>query len=112
LTVEAILLSAQGKHKKESFAFAAFLATEGAAARLSEGKQSVAAKAPYDSPEAKADATLQVFLAQLKNTTPTPNIPAMNAVWSPFNQALEAALTGRSSSQDALAASQLKALGQ
>lgn len=112
LTIEAVMVSPQTKDKKAAFAFAKFLATEGAAARLREGKQSVAAKAPYELPEAKADAVLQVFLQQLKQSAPTPNVPAMNAVWSPFDKALEAAIAGGTESGAALAQAQEKALGK
>jgi arabinogalactan oligomer/maltooligosaccharide transport system substrate-binding protein len=112
VSVEAIILSAEGKHKAESFAFAKFLAVDGAQKRLATGKQSVAAKAPYESPEAKSDPILQVFAAQLKNTTPTPNIPAMNAIWSPFDRALEAVMSGRAEPAAALTEAQSKAQAQ
>jgi arabinogalactan oligomer/maltooligosaccharide transport system substrate-binding protein len=112
LSVEAIMLSAEGKHKKEAFAFARFVAIEDASKRLTKGKQSVAAKAPYETPEAKIDPILQVFAAQLKNSTPTPNIPAMNAIWSPFDGALEAAISGQKDPATALTDAQTKAEGK
>jgi arabinogalactan oligomer / maltooligosaccharide transport system substrate-binding protein len=112
LSVEAILVSEKSAHKKEAVAFAKYLATEGAKRRLLEGKQSVAAKAPYDLPEAKSDAVLQVFLAQLHASTATPNVPEMNGVWSPFDKALEAVLSGKSDAATALKAAQTEAEGK
>jgi maltose-binding protein MalE len=112
LSVEAIMLSAEGKHKKEAFAFARFVAIDGAAKRLTKGKQSVAAKAPYETAEAKGDLILQVFAAQLKNTTPTPNTPVMNAIWAPFDRALEAVISGQKDPASALTEAQVKAEGK
>lgn len=109
LTVEAVMISEQSKHKKEAFSFARFLTVEGAKKRLLEGKQPVATLAAYDLPEAKNDATLQVFLAQLHNSTPTPNVPAMAGVWTPFDKALEAALSGQKDAKAALEEAQAKA---
>jgi maltose-binding protein MalE len=112
LTVEAVLLSQKSAHKKEAFGFAKYLATEGAKQRLVEGKQSVAAKAAYDLPEAKGDQVLKVLVEQLSSSTPTPNIPEMNAVWTPFDRALEAVLSGKSDAAAALKDAQAKAEGR
>jgi maltose-binding protein MalE len=112
LSVEAIMLSAEGRHKKEAFAFARFVALDGATKRLTRGKQSVAAKAPYETAEAKADVILQVFAEQLKNTTPTPNLPVMNAIWEPINLALEAVISGQKTPEEALTEAQTKAEGK
>jgi maltose-binding protein MalE len=112
LSVEAVLISEKSAHKKEAYAFASYLASEGSLRRLREGKQSVAAKAAYALTEAKDDPILQVFLAQLHASTPTPNIPEMNAIWSPFDRALEAVISGRSDAASALKEAQAKAEGK
>ena len=104
LSVEAVMISGKTEKRDLAIRVAKRLADqETSELRLKLGLQAVARKSAWPSLEqAVAEAknteersvaerrrdVLRAFLAQLPSTTPTPNTPAMKALWSPMDLAL------------------------
>jgi arabinogalactan oligomer/maltooligosaccharide transport system permease protein len=108
LGVEAVMISGQTKQRELATDLVMKLAgPRSAELRLVEGKQPVALKeawAALDKPgvdKAFAD-TMRAFRAQLKTAVPTPNTPAMKAMWSPSDLALGESLGQGTDPADAL----------
>ncbi len=93
LGVEAVLLSAHGQHKRAAFELMTFLSDDSEAlARLTEGGQLVANRAPYDAPAVAQDAFVRAFRAQVEDTVSLSNRPHMRGVWTPMKAALSQAI--------------------
>ncbi|MDB4967954.1 MAG: sugar transporter substrate-binding protein [Myxococcales bacterium] len=111
VTVEALLLAARAHDPKAALAFGAWLAgPESARIRATRGRQTVAARAAWDDPEIAADPILAAFRTQLSSTVATANVPAMNQVWEPANEALRKVLRGAAEPRAALGAAERKIL--
>lgn len=96
LTAESIIMSAKSEDKKASFKVMEFLTSVEAAKVLAEkGRITVARKAVYEDAKLASDPKLSVFRAQLKNSVPMPNSPAMKMVWSPATTAMNKIINGR-----------------
>ena len=95
LSVEGAFVSGKTDQAALARELTKILASEECAkARLLQGLQPVAQKAAWKLLEDGSDnaSFLNGFLAQLQDTIPTPNTPAMKSVWSPVDMALGAAL--------------------
>ena len=111
VTIEALLLPARGRERAAAMAFARWLAgPEGARVRALAGRQTVAARAPWDDPRIGGDPILSAFRAQLAATVPMSNAPQMRQVWEPAQQALRRVLRGAAEPRAALADAQRKIL--
>ena len=95
LTSEGIIMSARSEHKKEAFEVMQYMTSvEVGKVMAKKGRQTVARKEVHDDPEIGNDAVLKVFRAQLKNSKPMPNMPAMRMVWSPATTAMNKVING------------------
>jgi len=107
LTVEAVLLSAYSTRRETALQVAEFLAgPEGAAVRLTKGRQAVALKSAYEA-AGSVDPVLLSFKSQAETAIPMPNDPLMRAVWEPAAQALRKALRGAVEPDVALSQAQI-----
>ncbi len=106
LTVEGALVSARAAHPEGAVALARFLASDGARARLQQGRQAVALAAAYDDPTIDIDPVIRRFRDQVTAAIPMPNQPVMRAVWEPASQALRKVLRGAAEPDAALASAQ------
>lgn len=103
LGVESILMSSQAHDKTAAFAVMSALTNDAAAiTRAKVARQVVANPAAYADAAVARDPALHVFLAQLEQTVPTPKVPAMRTVWTPYENALGEVLAGRSTPSAAL----------
>lgn len=109
LTVEGVLLSAYSKNEKKAAQFARFLAVGmGAKKRLQQGRQLVAEKKIYESPDILLDDALTQFKAQAQQAVPMPNDPRMRVVWEPAAMALRSVLRGSKTPVEALDKAQFR----
>jgi arabinogalactan oligomer/maltooligosaccharide transport system permease protein len=100
--VEGVLLSANARNAADARRVARALAgAEGARVRAIQGRQTVAARAPWDDPAIAGDPMLAGFRAQLPATTPLSSRPEMQAAWEPGDLALKRALRGGASGEEA-----------
>jgi len=105
LTVEGAFVSAKARHPAAAHGLAAYLAgPESAPTRATKGRQAVAHAGTWRQTEIAQDAILGAFLAQLPNTVPMDNDPAMQLVWEPGDLALKQLLRGSSPAEAAEAA--------
>ena len=127
LSVEAVMISGKTEKRDLAIRVAKRLADqETSELRLKLGLQAVARKSAWPSleqavVEAKSDEeraqaerrrdVLRAFLAQLPSTTPTPNTPAMKALWSPMDLALGQSLGQGVAPAESLADAQKKLEG-
>lgn len=89
LGVEALMMSANSVRKQAAFQVMRALTTDSAAyVRWREARQLVANRAVYLKPDVRNDAFSTAFRAQLSQTVPMSNGPAMRHVWSPLKSAL------------------------
>lgn len=106
---EAVLLSKMSANKPEAMDFARFLASDTSAlVRAKVGKQPVANVSVYENPEIQADPMMAVFKAQAQNAVIMPSSPAMQAMWSTYDTALQKAIFGDMDPALALAEAQTK----
>ncbi len=95
LTSEGIIMSARSEHKKEAFEVMKYMTSvEVGSVMAKVGRQTVARREVYDDPEVGNDPVLTTFRAQLKNSKPMPNMPAMRMVWSPATTAMNKVING------------------
>ena len=95
LATEAVIMSARARDKLRAFEVMAYLASaEVGLAMAKEARQMPANRAVYDDPEVARDPIVSVFKAQLAHSVPTPNIPAMQVVWSPAETAMKKVVNG------------------
>jgi arabinogalactan oligomer/maltooligosaccharide transport system permease protein len=91
LTVEAVFISGKTEKRDLAVTVARLLADqERSVLRLRQARQPVALSTAWDAlPKDDPNAPFLLgFRAQLANSVPTPNTPAMKSLWSPFNLAL------------------------
>jgi arabinogalactan oligomer/maltooligosaccharide transport system permease protein len=115
LTVEAVFISGKTEKRALALEVARLLGDEERSVlRLKKGRQPVALEKAWRSLTDKdADrAFLEGFRAQLKTAVPTPNSPAMKALWSPFNLALGESIGQGTPPQQTLAEAQAKVKDQ
>ncbi|NUN15833.1 MAG: extracellular solute-binding protein [Myxococcales bacterium] len=106
---EAILLSKMSANKPEAMDFAKFLSSDSSALiRAKVGKQPVANISVYEHPDVQADPMMAVFKAQAQNAVIMPASPAMQAMWSTYDAALQKTLFGDTEPSQALADAQTK----
>jgi arabinogalactan oligomer/maltooligosaccharide transport system permease protein len=111
VTIEALLLADRARSPEAAMAFARWLAgPEAALVRAIEGRQTVAARAPWDDPRVGEDKILKAFRAQLPDTVPMSNRPEMRAVWEPAQRALRRVLRGAADPKPALAEAEAQIL--
>ena len=110
LTVEAVFVAGTSRQPDAARALADFIARDedGAVVRATVGGQAVALKSAWDRTELKANAAswqaLSAFRAQLPNTVPMDNRPAMEFVWEPGDVAVKAVLRGNLTPEEAAGA--------
>jgi arabinogalactan oligomer/maltooligosaccharide transport system permease protein len=91
LTVEAVFISGKTEKRELAVTVARLLADQQRSVmRLRQARQPVALSTAWDAlPKDDPNAPFLLgFRAQLANSQPTPNTPAMKSLWSPFNLAL------------------------
>jgi arabinogalactan oligomer/maltooligosaccharide transport system permease protein len=111
MTTEAVFVSAKGTQRDLASAAAAWLSGEQSAqARLVKGRQPVAFRTAWDTLP-KTETNLWAFRAQLKDTVPTPNTPAMKSLWAPMDNAINLVLHGTVTPEEALKDAQAKVEG-
>ena len=107
LSAEGVIMSAKATDKKAAFEVMKYLAGVEAGRIMAKlGRQTVARKAVYDDPELAKDPVLSVFRAQLADSVPTPNTPAMRMVWSPATTAMNKIINGKGDAEEAMKAAQ------
>ncbi|MCB9639458.1 MAG: extracellular solute-binding protein [Myxococcales bacterium] len=112
LTSEAVLLSRKSKHKRLAFEVMKYLTSKASAmVRMTVGKQPVANRVCYATPEAKKDPILLAFRKQLDHTVPMDNTPAMRVIWAPMLNALGNVFRGQMTAKKALEAAKREILG-
>ena len=79
----------------------ALAGAESALVRARVGRQTVAARTPWDDPAIARDPMLAGFRAQLPRTFPLDSRPEMQAAWEPGDLALKRVLRGGASGADA-----------
>ncbi|HEY4224093.1 MAG TPA: extracellular solute-binding protein, partial [Myxococcota bacterium] len=109
LSVEGAFLSGRTAPDKRALAIDlmhALASDDAARARLVDGLQPVAQKSAWTGlPESSP---LAGFLAQQRNSVPTPNTPEMKSVWSQFDLALGASIGQGKAPEETLAEAQAK----
>lgn len=96
LTAEGVIMSARATDKKAAFKVLEYLTGPEAGLVMAKvGRQTPARREVYDDPEVAKDPVLGVFRAQLANTVPMPNTPAMRVVWSPATTAMNKIINGK-----------------
>ena len=109
LTVEAALISSKSKNKEEAWELARYLTTGDASLEMVlKGKQLPADNATLQHKKVALLMYVQAFRQQLKNSMPTPNIPEMRMVWTPYNDAIQKVLNGAMTPEAALTQCQEK----
>lgn len=112
LTAESIIMSAKSTDKKGAFKIMQYLTSvEAGKVLATKGRITVARKAVYDDPKLANDPKLSVFRAQLKNSVPMPNSPAMKMVWSPATTAMNKIINGKADPEAAMKAAQAEVKG-
>jgi arabinogalactan oligomer/maltooligosaccharide transport system substrate-binding protein len=95
LTAEGVLMSAHAHDKDAAFAVMDYLTDDASAIlRGREARQVVANTAAYDDDRIGGDGALTTFRKQAQVAVPMPATPVMNAVWRPYQLALEDVLHG------------------
>jgi len=105
LTVEGAFLTREGARRPDARAFTRMLGSdESARERAAVGKQVVATRSFWSSPEAAtpALAVLRAFHEAANDAVPMPVSVRMNPVWVPAEQAIRKALRGEASADAAL----------
>lgn len=110
LTVEAVFISGKTEKRDLAVTLARLLADhDRSVRRLKEARQPVALASAWDALGDDDDARfLKGFRAQLEQSVPTPNTPAMKSLWGPFNLALGETMGQGAPAKDTLAAAQAK----
>ncbi len=107
LSVEGVMLSAKSKNKKEAFVVAQHLVSAKSGRIMAlEGGQPTAQASVYKDAKVKKHPHLSVFRAQLDNSVPMPNSPAMRKVWTPIDRAMKRAIRSKEDAKTALSAAQ------
>ncbi len=107
LSAEGVIMSAKATDKKAAFEVMKYLTSVEAGRIMAKvGRQTAARKAVYDDPEIAKDPVLSVFRAQLADSVPTPNSPAMRMVWSPVTTAMNKIINGKGDAADSMKAAQ------
>lgn len=83
MTVQAAFVSARSKNKSESWDLMKYLLKHDYEIVYKAGNRLPVTTADLNKDEFKKDTLAVQFSEQAKNAIPTPNIPAMNAVWTP-----------------------------
>lgn len=100
---EGVIMSAKTTDKKAAFKVMEHLtSTESGLVMAKVGRQTPARKEVYDDPAVAKDPILSVFRAQLANTVPMPNSPAMQVVWSPATTAMNKIINGKAAPAEAM----------
>lgn len=95
LTAEGVLMSARANDKETAYAVIDYLTSDASAIlRGREARQVVANRAAYDDDRIGGDGALTTFRKQAEVAVPMPATPVMNAVWRPYQLALENVLHG------------------
>ena len=103
LTVDGAFLTPEGSSRPDARAFARYLASDASAReRASAGKQIVATKAFWSTPEATNDPVLAAFHDASLDAVPMPASMALNPAWLPAEQALKKVLRGETQAKPAL----------
>lgn len=103
ITVQGLHIAATSRHKPVAAQLARYLTDLNTARSLAlEAKLIPAHQAVYRDPQLSGDWVLQGFRRQLDTAMPMPNHPGMSRIWAPLAQALEAAVEGQVSPQEAL----------
>ena len=71
-----------------------------------EGRLPVARKEVYEDQRVAKDPQLAVFRAQLKNSVPMPNTPAMRMVWQPATTAMNKIINGKKDAEASMSKAQ------
>lgn len=107
LSAEGVIMSAKATDKKAAFEVMKHLTSVEAGRIMAKaGRQTVARKAVYDDAEIAKDPVLSVFRAQLQESVPTPNTPAMRMVWSPATTAMNKIINGKADPAETMKAAQ------
>jgi arabinogalactan oligomer/maltooligosaccharide transport system substrate-binding protein len=111
MSSEGVIMSSKSQNKDASFEVMKYLTSLKAAKIMAKvGKQPVANKAAYQDPEIKEDKYIPKFTEQIQYAVPMPSIPEMTFVWSPATTAINQAVNGTSSPEEALNEAQEKVL--
>ena len=95
LGVEAVYMNKQSQKKQAATEVMRWLVSDAAAKqRFILGKQPVANKAVWTDSDIPRDEQMDGFLAQSKVAIPMPSTPRMQQIWTPYNGALLAIISG------------------
>jgi len=90
LGVEGVLVSARARDKRAAYRIAAALADDASAiARARAARQIVPNLAAYRDPEVARDPVVSAFRGAAERARAMPSDPAMGAIWSAYDRALE-----------------------
>ncbi|WP_026486032.1 sugar ABC transporter substrate-binding protein [Caldanaerobius polysaccharolyticus] len=93
--VQAAFVSANSKHQQEAWDLLKYLAQNTALPLFETGNRIPVLTSVLNSDEVKNNEIMNAFATQGKNAQPMPNIPAMQAVWTPAGNALQLVTSGK-----------------
>jgi arabinogalactan oligomer/maltooligosaccharide transport system substrate-binding protein len=95
LGVEAVYMNRQSQKKQAAIEVMRWLVSKASAqTRFTVGKQPVANKAVWADTQIARDEQMDGFLEQSKAAIPMPSSPRMQQIWTPYNSALLAIISG------------------
>ncbi len=100
--VQTAFVSAKSKNKDVAMKLLKYLVEESQIKVLFKvGKRIPVMNSALSNPEVKADKIMSAFAEQAKIGIPMPNIPEMQAVWTPAGNALSLVTTGKATPKQA-----------
>lgn len=99
--VQAAFVSSSSKHQKEAWDLMKYLAQNTALPLFETGNRIPVLNSALNSDEVKNNEIMNAFATQAKNAQPMPNIPAMQAVWTPAGNALQLITSGKATPEKA-----------
>ncbi|SNX54817.1 maltose ABC transporter substrate-binding protein [Thermoanaerobacterium sp. RBIITD] len=99
--VQTAFVSSSSKHQKEAWNLMKYLAQNTALPLFETGNRIPVLNSALNSDEVKNNEIMNAFATQAKNAQPMPNIPAMQAVWTPAGNALQLITSGKATPEKA-----------
>lgn len=93
--VQTAFVSASSKHQSEAWDLVKYLAANTALPLFETGNRIPVLNSILENDEVKNNEIMNAFATQAKNAQPMPNIPEMQAVWTPAGNALQLVTSGK-----------------
>lgn len=95
--VQTAFVSSSSKHQSEAWQLMKYLAANTALPLFETGNRIPVLNSALGNDEVKNNETMNAFAQQAKNAQPMPNIPEVQAVWTPAGNALQLVTSGKAS---------------